>query len=150
MISPADLFFKGPLVVEEAFYMSTVTPQSPWLNRNLWSDVETRVRKAVQSSQRVAFVIAGPLFLGAGSEVNTIGAGRIPVPTHFFRVMARQAESGLDAFGLIAPNVDQGVRDIDRYLVSIREIEQKSGLTLFPLLPSHTGGTIRNEVRQAW
>src|SRR5262245_34635660 len=65
MISPADLFFKGPLVVEEAFYMSTVTPQTPWLNRRLWSDVEVRVRKTVESRHQIAFVIAGPLFIAA-------------------------------------------------------------------------------------
>ena len=155
MISPADLSFKGPVIVAEAFYMSTVTPQTPWLNRRLWRDLEVRVREAVKSRRQLAFIIAGPLFINppedTTSEFETIGEGRIPVPTHFFRVMAmRTANSEVDAFGLIAPNVSDGAVELERYLVSIREIENKSGLSFFPLLPPHTAERIKTEVGSIW
>jgi endonuclease G len=155
MISPADLFFKGPVVVEEAYYMSTVAPQTAWLNRRLWNGLEVRVRDAVESQNQPAFVIAGPLFIAPAGDATfkfeTIGEGRILVPTHFFRVVAmRKADGGVDVFGVIAPNARHGAVEIDRYLVPIREIEQKSGLRLLPLLPPQIAEKIKSEVGRIW
>jgi DNA/RNA endonuclease G (NUC1) len=138
LISPADLFFRGPVGVAEAYYMSTVTPQTPWLNRVLWSDVEVRVRREVQRRQAIAYIIAGPLFLAPGRETEqsfqTVGTGRIPVPTHFFRVVAmRAANDSIEAYGVIMPNASNGDRTFERYLVPLREIEERSGLQFFPL-----------------
>lgn len=155
MISPADLFFKGPVTVQEAFYMSTVTPQTPWLNRRLWRDLEVRVRDTVQSRQQPAFVIAGPLFIdsseGTNFEFKTIGEGRIPVPTHYFRIMAMATpDGGVDAFGLIAPNADDGTLELTHYMVPIREIEQKSGLKFFPFLSAQAMDRIKTDVGVLW
>ena len=155
MISPADLFFKGPVTVQEAFYMSTVTPQTPWLNRRLWRDLEVRVREAIQSRQQPAFVIAGPLFIAPEEEPNfefgRIGEGRIPVPTHFFRIMAMATpDDGVDAFGLIAPNANDGLLELTHYIMPIREIEQKSGLKFFPLLDAQAADRIKADVGTLW
>ncbi len=155
MISPADLFFKGPVTVQEAFYMSTVTPQTPWLNRRLWRDLEVRVRDAVQSWQQPAFVIAGPLFIKPQGdprfEFETIGEGRIPVPTHFFRIMAmKKSDQSIEAFGLIAPNVKDGKIELNDYAASIDEIEKKSGLKFFPLLDPHVAEIIKTGLKIPW
>jgi endonuclease G len=155
MISPADLFFKGPVTVQEAFYMSTVTPQTPWLNRRLWRDLEVRVREAVQSRQQPAFVIAGPLFIEPKDdphfEFETIGDGRIPVPTHFFRIMAMtKADQGVETFCLIAPNAKEGKIELSEYIVSIDEIEKKSGLTFFPLLDPQVAAKIKTDLGTLW
>lgn len=155
MISPADLYFKGPVIVQEAFYMSTVTPQTPWLNRHLWRDLEVRVRDAVQSRKQQAFVIAGPLFIDPPEDPNfeleKIGEGRIPVPTHFFRIMAMATPDGtVDAIGLIAPNANDGTTDLTHYIVPIREIEQKSGLKFFPLLGAQAMDRIKTDVGVLW
>ena len=155
MISPADLFFKGPVIVAEAFYMSTVTPQTPWLNRRLWRELEVRVREAVESRQQPAFVIAGPLFMAppeaTAFEVETIGEKRIPVPTHFFRVLAMEtANRGVDAFGVVVPNAAAGTLELEPYLVSIHEIEQRSGLSFFPLLHPELAESIKANVGRIW
>lgn len=155
MISPADLFFKGPVTVEEAFYMSTVTPQSPWLNRRLWKDLEVRVRDTIRSRQQLAFVIAGPLFIESQDdpsfEFDVIGERRISVPTHFFRIMTMMTpQGGIDTFGVIVPNADDGSFDLTNYLVPISEIEQKSGLNFFPLLDPRVAMAIKADVAALW
>ena len=155
MISPADLFFKGPVTVQEAFYMTTVTPQTPWLNRQLWRDLEVRVRDAVQSRQQHAFVIAGPLFIDSPEDSNfefeTIGEGRSPVPTHFFRIRAMATpDGGVDVFGLIVPNSDDGTLELTHYMVPISEIEQKSGLKFFSLLDAQAMDRIKADVGVLW
>ena len=142
LISPADLFFRGPVATAEAFYMSTVSPQTPWLNRNLWRVLESHVRETVASRQQPAFVIAGPLFIAPEDEqpfkFDTIGQGRIPIPTHFFRIIATyDRDHGIATVGLIAPNATDGTMELDSYLVTINEIEEKSGLDFFPLLDDH-------------
>lgn len=155
MISPADLFFKGPVTVAEAFYMSTVTPQSPWLNRRLWRDLEVRVRRAVEYQQQPAYVISGPLFISPTQnedfKFETIGDGQIPVPTHFFRIMAMVTQSGgVDVFGVIVPNAEQESLELENYLVSLNEIEQKSGLNFFSLLRPQIAERLKAEVGEIW
>jgi endonuclease G, mitochondrial len=155
MISPADLFFKGPVTIQEAYYMSTVTPQTPWLNRRLWRTLEIRVRKAVESRQQVAFIIAGPLFIkpeeNPDFKFETIGDGRIPVPTHFFRIMAMMnSDQTLEVFGFIAPNAKEGTFELNEYVVSINEIEKKSRLVFFPLLNPQTATKIKADKGLLW
>jgi endonuclease G, mitochondrial len=155
MISPADLYFKGPIIVQEAFYVTTLTPQTPWLNRKLWLEVEVRVRDVVQTQQQLVFVVAGPLFLeqpnNGNNNIKTIGPGKIPVPTHFFRIMAIATPGGgIDTFSLIVPNLDDGSLDLTSYLVSISEIEEKSGLTLFPLLDAPTADKMKIHPGRVW
>ncbi|CAH0353117.1 DNA/RNA non-specific endonuclease [Aquabacterium sp. CECT 9606] len=155
LISPADLFFKGPVAVAEAFYMSTVAPQTPWLNRTAWATLEQRVRSQVLARGERAFVIAGPLYLSdAGSPglPNTINNG-IPVPSHFFRIVAvARGHESPDVFAVILPNLENGQASIqlDDYAVSISNLEVQSGLTFFPLLEPAVARRIKDRVVVPW
>lgn len=154
MISPSDLFFKGRVVVEECFYFSTITPQSPNLNRGLWSKLEIRVREVVKNNQQPVYIIAGPLFIKPEDDpmfnFKTIGDGNIPVPTHFFRIVAKQVGNEIDAFALIVPNLNIRDNKLEKYLVSISEVEQKSGLVFFPLLKTEVAKGLKNKVQNIW
>ena len=155
LISPADRFFKGPVTVAEAYYMSTVTPQTPWLNRRMWRDVEVRVRNRIEAVQRAAFIAAGPLFIKSPDHLDgthgSIGANEIPVPTHFFRVMALpRPNGGIEVFAVIVPNATDGPTDVTDYVRSISDVERFSGLKLLPLLDKNLAEETKSVVHQPW
>jgi len=122
----------------------------------LWHDIERRVRDVVSARQQPVFIIAGPLFIvpegNPDFEFNTIGDGQISVPTHFFRIVAIANEyQGVDAFGLIAPNDEDGEElDLNSYIVPISEIEKISGLKFFPFLDPQLAAIIKNNLEPLW
>lgn len=155
MISPADLYYKGPVTVAEAYYMTTVTPQTPWLNRRLWNGLEKRVREVAASTGRQVFITAGPLFIkpadNSNFQFNTIANGTITVPTHFFRIMAMHTQTGgIKVFAVVVPNATEGALTLDEYLVSVETIEQYTGLNFFPFLSGPVARQLKATVNPIW
>lgn len=139
LISPQDIRYKGSLAVIEAHYYTALTPQTPALNRGIWAKLERATRALAARLERQVYVLDGPLFTD-GQPTLTIGPNRIPVPTHFFRVMTWVSDEGtLKTSAYLMPNDNERRPDFQAFAVSIEEIERKSGLTLLPHLePSAT------------
>jgi len=155
MISPSDLAFKGPIAVNEAFYMSTITPQKPWINRGLWREIESRVRDEVNDRKQPAYIIAGPIFLKPKTDPDyqfeTIGQGQIPIPTHFFRIIGiKHPDNRIEIISFLVPNKEMHSYKINDFLVTIAEIEDKSGLKFFLLLESSLSKKIKSKEGDLW
>lgn len=75
----------------QSFALSNMIPQDPTNNRKIWSKVEKDVRKFVRRARGDVFVFSGPLF--EGPRAATIGANRVWVPTHLFKLV-HDASSG--------------------------------------------------------
>ncbi len=134
----ADSRGRGMRVVLDSFYLSNMTPQSAALNRKAWADLEGRVRDWAVAAGEV-WVVSGPVFLDEDQdgvvEYWVIGRNRVAVPTHYFKVVVRKGAGGqLEALALLIPNkkFTGAFRD---HLVSIDEVEEVTGLDLFPDLP---------------
>ncbi len=75
-------------------------------------------------------VLSGPLFISDGKNVNKgfLGGGRIPVPTHFFQVIA-STTNPKDMEAYIVPNEQiEETRPLDDFKVTISEFEHKTGI----------------------
>lgn len=127
--------------MDSAFLFTVTAPQRPMLNRRLWAWIEAYAsdQRATDGSNRV-FVIRGPAYLESGAPARgkflTIGANRIPVPTHFFQILAVQKPGMpliLQCF--LAPNVEQAWEKtsatLDAYRASRAAIEHATGLAFF-------------------
>ncbi len=89
------------------FYMSNMAPQTSFLNRRIWKDLESYSRDLVSEEGRKLQVYAGPI-LRDGRE----GIGRqrdIQVPEAFYKVIAVYADdrapSPMGYIAVIMPNV---------------------------------------------
>ena len=119
--------------VSESFYMSNMTPQKPELNRRLWMELESSVRIWASRFGYVT-VVTGPVLEKASSEYDSIGENKVSVPEYFYKVLLSECDGRKIAAGFILPNADC-TKDIFDYAVSVDEVERRTGLDFFSLLP---------------
>lgn len=71
--------------MEQSFALSNMIPQDPENNRKgAWFKAEVDTRKYARRAQGDVFVFSGPLFRG---PLNTIGAGKVWVPSHLYKLV---------------------------------------------------------------
>ncbi|KAF2346260.1 DNA/RNA non-specific endonuclease [Trinorchestia longiramus] len=124
----------------QTFVLSNMAPQvGRGFNRDKWNELEQYCRKLVRQSKNV-YVCTGPLFLpkeqGDGNlyvNYRVLGENHVAVPTHFFKVVVCENESGeltLESFLLPNSVIDDKV-PLNTFHVPSEVIERASGLLLF-------------------
>lgn len=68
----------------QSFSPANIAPQDPRHNGGPWSKIEQDTRHYIHRAKGDVFVITGPLF---DSSIETIGAGRVRVPSRFFKLV---------------------------------------------------------------
>jgi len=113
---------------KETFLMSNVIPQTPRVNRGIWKDLEMRVAKRYGRHMGEVWVITGPVF---EKPVKKLQSG-VPIPSHYYKIMVDEQGGNLRALAfLIEKNCPPYTR-ISQRLVSIDELERRTGLDFFP------------------
>jgi endonuclease G len=109
----------------ESFSLANMVPQNPVNNRRLWAHIEEAVRR-VASESGEAYVVTGPMF--NGSQLKTIGATGVFVPTQLFKVV--YLPSRKLTFAVVVDNTAT-----NQYTVrTVHELERASGIK-FPGIP---------------
>nr|XP_009683356.1 PREDICTED: endonuclease G, mitochondrial [Struthio camelus australis] len=132
--------------MRDTFYLSNVAPQVPHLNQNAWNNLEKYCRSLARKNKNV-YVCTGPLFLPRMEadgkmyvKYQVIGKNNVAVPTHFFKVLILEKESGeIELRSYVMPNspVDENI-PLERFLVPIESIERASGLLFVPNILKRT------------
>lgn len=87
---------------QSTFMMSNMLPQTPYLNRYLWEQVERYTRQLVNEGKTV-YVITGPIY---DQNFGSIGPNQdIPVPSKMFKIVIVQDGSQRHTFSVIMPNI---------------------------------------------
>ncbi len=127
----------GAEAQRETFLLSNIIPQLHALNAGLWKDLEQRIMKRYVARYGTVWVQVGPVFASAPEKKF----GRIPVPASFWMVVSEYDEAfgGIRAIAYLVPHEEKW-RDTEltRYVVSIRRVEELTGLDFFPQLPKAT------------
>ncbi|NWY17852.1 NUCG Endonuclease, partial [Aphelocoma coerulescens] len=132
--------------MRDTFYLSNIAPQNPHLNQNAWNNLEKYCRSLAKNNRNV-YVCTGPLFLPRMEadgkmyvKYQVIGKNNVAVPTHFFKVLILEKESGeIELRSYVMPNspVDDKI-PLERFLVPIKSIERASGLLFVPNILKRT------------
>lgn len=140
----------GEEAQKETFLLSNIVPQLHALNAGLWKDMEQRVVKRYVERYGTVWVQVGPVFTSPSEKK----VGRLPVPSAFWMVISEyeEAQHGIRAIAYLVPHEEKW-RDAEltRYVVSIRRVEQLTGLDFFPKLPRATQDRLESTAApRAW
>ncbi len=121
----------------DSFYLTNIFPQASSNNQGLWADIEKATRGYIKKTNQPAYMITGTLFIGP--KLKTIGSG-VLVPTHVYKVIYFPSTNIAGAY--VAINDNSGRVDT----VSIRQLEQYSGVNFFPTKRGDASLTIRYDL----
>ncbi|MDD9946269.1 MAG: DNA/RNA non-specific endonuclease [Myxococcales bacterium] len=128
--------FAGTPHWSQTNYLSNITPQSSSLNQGAWVKLENAERALARSaSAHAVYVTSGPLYEG--------NAGMLPkadeshaVPSGYWKVLAVAQGDVLRVAAFIFQQETTRDANICDHLVTVNEVEARSGLNLFHALPA--------------
>lgn len=137
----------GPDAVYDTFQLSNASPQLGELNNEPWGDLEDLIRENYSTSCGEVWVIAGPIFddrngrayLTKNAEHCGSPQKPVEIPDAFYKIVIDESEEGLRALAFIMDSSEgcgygEGASIVERlsgFLVSIAEIEDRTGLDFF-------------------
>ncbi|MCB0634109.1 MAG: DNA/RNA non-specific endonuclease [Saprospiraceae bacterium] len=131
-LAPSADFRWSETALSESYYYSNMSPQVADFNRGAWADLESTIRGYLfQHPETQLYVVTGGI-LRDGLPVIERSVNSVSIPEYFFKVvMDLNARRGI---GFILPNnrIDY---PLESYAVSIDEVEARTGLDFFNLLP---------------
>ena len=108
--------------MDESFFYSNMSPQTPSFNRGIWRKLESRIRKWVVDFDSL-YVTTGPVL-----DTNLIFIGdNVAVPSYFFKTVVGFKDSTVNAIAFILPNVGSK-KNLEDFVVSVDSLETFSGL----------------------
>ena len=126
--------------MNETFYLTNVCPQDASLNGGVWNDIEIKVREWARRDKSL-IVVTGPIM---GKNPKTIGQDvDIAVPEAFFKVILSPSTSPMKTIAFICPNRPCG-GSLSSYVVSVDEVEKRTGMNFFNVLPDDVENTIES------
>lgn len=129
MVPAADMSWDDQ-AMSESFYLSNMVPQvGEGMNRGIWMELEKKVRVWAMERGEL-YVYSGPIY--AGGVTETIGKNNVAVPGFLFKIVLDPQQK--EALAVIMPNRKLRTQDLPDYLVSVREVEKKTGLQFFSAL----------------
>ena len=130
-LSPAGDNTQNDKIMSESFFLSNMVPQVPNNNRGIWKQLESNVRAYVRNFNDV-YVVSGTIY---DKGFTTIGLNKVGVPTRLFKVIVDTKTSKASAY--IFPNQALPVADLEKFKVSIKEVEIATGINFNPKLPAN-------------
>lgn len=127
-LCPAGDMTFNTVAMNESFYMSNMSPQSPSFNRGIWQTLEGTVRHWA-TVEKELHVVTGPIFK---DNLGVLAAG-ITIPGYFYKVIYDPTDKQ-KMIGLVLPNC-KGEKQLHEYAVSVDYIEELTGVDFFAGLP---------------
>ncbi|MGP5309295.1 DNA/RNA non-specific endonuclease [Vreelandella alkaliphila] len=135
----------------DTFLMSNMTPQRPNLNRQLWQRLEESVMDHFAPRFDRLQVITGPIFPERYMDNVFNRVGFVEVPEAFYKIIVVPNEEAQLALAFIMPQDVRGNESLADYLVTIDEIESRTGLNFFPDLAAEREAVLEGQLRtQGW
>lgn len=117
----------------DTFLMTNISPQRPDLNRKAWQRLEEVVIDHFVRRFGTVWVTTGPVFDKRITRMDSL----IELPDAFYKILIVPGSVGNPpkALAFIMPQTVKGNEPLDRFVVSIDEVERRTGLDFFSDLP---------------
>lgn len=115
---------------EDTFYTSNISPQKKEFNAGVWNRLEQKIRYWADKYDGIYVVTGGILSDG----LKTIGNEKVAVPNYFYKVLLDVDKGQYRMIGFLVPH-ENSQKPLYEFVVSVDEIEKKTGIDFFPILP---------------
>jgi endonuclease G len=131
----------------ETFQMSNIIPQRHALNAGAWKQLEQRIATSYPGRFGEVWVIAGPVFGGNPPRLRR----RVAVPEACYMILVDESDGRVRAQAFVFPQDTPASAAPDRYLVSIDEVERRTGLDFLRELPDEVESVLEAKTAErAW
>lgn len=121
-------------------YLSNITPQKAALNQGAWVRLEDKERAL--SNSKTVYTVTGPLF---ERNIATLpNAPTVQIPSGYWKVLftGSSPANGEYAAFIMDQNTPR-TANFCTFQVTVSQIEQKTGLTIWSALPANVASTIK-------
>ena len=140
---------------DAVFLMTNIIPQSPACNQSGWERLESYCRDLAEKGKEL-YIVAGGHGIGGtsddGKKKLTIGrnAPFVTVPASVWKVVlvldrGTNPNARSRAIAVWMPNDDTVTDEWPKYRVSVAEVEKKTGLKFFPLVPDDVAKQLKEK-----
>lgn len=134
---------------EQTYYLSNIQPQSWNFNGGIWLDMENRMRNWNMSSFRqTLYVCKGGTIDKDSQTIGKTNTGLI-IPKYFYMaVLCKTRSNTYKAMAFWVEHTEKNLAgdNLSKYVISIDELEQKTGIDFFCNLPDD----IEDEVEKSY
>lgn len=137
----------------QTFYLTNMQPQYKQFNSGLWAVMEDQVRQWARSSGTEMLYICKGGTIDKESDILTRVKGQLIVPKYFFMALLLKNANGYRALAFWAQNerIDRSNDALSSYVISIDELETRTGIDFFCNLPDDTEKQVEaNVALNAW
>lgn len=133
---------------EQTFYFSNMSPQVPNLNSGIWNDLERKVQSwgKLSAIRDTLYVVKGGTIRDDQVMDQTIGDNKIVIPKYYY--MALLAQKG-DTYQSIAFLIEHKSYnppyDLTKHVLSVEELEEKTGIDFFHNLPDSIENVVEKQ-----
>ncbi len=145
---------------QQTFYYSNMTPQNSNFNQGLWEKLENKVRVWSQSSSGTdtLYVVTGCILPASGGKTVADNDNKVQVvvPEGYFKAVLRYDIDGSTMDGYMAAGIWLENRNyteantdmlLKQKMVSIEELEKKTGLKFFTNLEEKVSATVAKRIK---
>jgi endonuclease G len=139
MAPSADMAWDAQ-AMKESYYLSNMVPQEPYMNQHIWKGLEEKIRQwAIDRGE--LYIYTGPIY--KEDEIDTIGDNQVCIPTQIYKVVFDPNK--VEAIAFIMPNVPLDPSEMGNYIVTIRDVEEQTGLDLLSNLDKQVQDVVENK-----
>ena len=134
----------GKKAQEETFLMSNITPQKPSLNQKKWQELEMLEVEEFMQKFKTVWVYTGPLF---DKKSHYIKNSSIEIPDAFFKIyVGIEEDNTMRSLAFIMPQSVKTSDTLKKFIVTIREVEERSGFDFFHQLDDVRENTLETTI----
>lgn len=142
-MAPADVMKWSERAMSESFLLSNMAPQvGAGFNSGIWKSLEGKVQKWTLARGEL-YEVTGPIY--DADNLHTIGANKVTVPTHFYKVLFDPVR--VEAIAFILPNEKNPSSKLPTFIVSVDAVEARTSLNFLSELEDSVEQLIETRVQ---
>ena len=132
----------------QTFYMTNMQPQRNAFNAKLWAVMEQKVRDITPKTIGDTLYVCKGGTIDNESQILTRIQGKMIVPKYFYMALLLKKGEQYSAFAFWAEhiNADHSRDKLSDYVITIDELEARTGIDFFCNLPDNIENTVESNV----